>query len=136
MQKVLVDTNVALDYIADRKPFASDAELIFNEADAGTIEAWISALSFTTIYYILRRSNGRMGALQALRKFRTVVRTAPVDAQCMDRALASDFHDLEDAVQYEAAIDAGLEVIITRDPRGFRNAKLSVMSPEQFLKTL
>jgi predicted nucleic acid-binding protein len=136
MQKVLVDTNVALDYIADRKPFASDGELIFNEADAGSVEVWISALSFTTIYYILRPINGRNVALQALRKFRTVVRTAPVDAICMDRALASDFHDLEDAVQYEAAMDAGLEMIITRDPRGFRNAQLPVMSPEQFLKAL
>ncbi len=135
MRKVFIDTNIVLDHLGDRMPFAADAEVIFNEADAGKLELWISALSITTIYYILRRVNGRTSALNAIRRFRTLVRIASVDAACIDRALALNFSDLEDAVQYESALDANIEVIITRDPGGYKRSSIPVMSPEAFLRT-
>ena len=136
MRKVFIDTNIVLDHLGDRMPFAVDAEVIFNEADTGKLELWISALSITTIFYILRRVNGRSAALNAIRRFRTLVKIASVDAACIDRALASNFTDLEDAVQYEAALDAAIEIIITRDPGGYKRSSIPVMSPEVFVRTL
>jgi predicted nucleic acid-binding protein len=135
-RKVLVDTNVAMDYLADRTPFADSAELVFEAAENGEIELWICALSFTTINFLLRRSYGPAPARKALSKLRTLVHVAPVDERCIDRALASDFTDLEDAVQHESAIHSGADIIITRDEQGFKRSRIPVMSPKAFLRTL
>jgi predicted nucleic acid-binding protein len=136
MRKALVDTNVVLDYLANRTPFADDAELVFNAADEGVVELWLCALSFTTLNFLLRRSHGPAAAKRALDKLRTLVRVAPVDERCIDRALASDFPDLEDAVQYECAVQLKADLIITRDSAGFKRSRIPVLTPGSFVRSL
>ena len=41
--------------------------------------------------------------------------------------------DFEDAVQYFSALQAGADLIITRDPKGFKDFDLPAMSPSQFI---
>ena len=52
------------------------------------------------------------------------------------KSLLSDFEDFEDAVQYNSAIFQDCSLIITRDKKGFKNAKISVLSPIEFLASL
>lgn len=136
MRKALVDTNVAMDYLADRHPFADDAELVFDAADNDAVELWLCALSFTTINFLLRRTHGPATAKKALDKLRTLVRVAVVDERCIDRALASDFPDLEDAVQHECAVHMKIDLIITRDTGGYKRSRIPVMTPAAFLRTI
>ena len=57
MKNLLVDTNVIIDVLADRKPFSEAASEIFDHAERGTIKLYISALSYFNIYYVLRKTN-------------------------------------------------------------------------------
>ena len=52
MIQVFLDTNVVIDFLADRKPFSSAAAQIFNASVAGKIKLYISAVSYNNIYYI------------------------------------------------------------------------------------
>jgi hypothetical protein len=49
--KISLDTDVALDHLADRQPFAEYAHRLFALAETGEITLCLSALSFSNLYY-------------------------------------------------------------------------------------
>lgn len=54
----------------------------------------------------------------------------------IDLSLVSGFKDFEDAVQYYSAFQVKADCIITRNKGDFRDDKLPVLAPEEFLATL
>jgi len=55
--KALIDTNIVLDVLLNRKPFVEDAVKTFRQAEKGQIEAYITASSVTELVYILTRTS-------------------------------------------------------------------------------
>lgn len=64
--RVLIDTNVVLDFLQEREPFVENAARLFERIDAGEIEGFIAATTITNIYYIVRRVAGRVVAQDAI----------------------------------------------------------------------
>jgi predicted nucleic acid-binding protein len=56
--RVLVDTNIVLDFLQEREPCLENAVRLFEGIDAGEIEGFIAATTITNIYYIIRRVAG------------------------------------------------------------------------------
>jgi predicted nucleic acid-binding protein len=56
--KIVLDTDVALDHLADRQPFAEYAHRIFALAETGELTICLSSLSFSNLYYILEPQAG------------------------------------------------------------------------------
>ena len=54
--KVLIDTNLVLDLLLNRKPFVAKAVKVFEQAEKGSIEAYLTANAVTDIIYILRKA--------------------------------------------------------------------------------
>ncbi|MEM9858494.1 MAG: PIN domain-containing protein, partial [Bacteroidota bacterium] len=51
------------------------------------------------------------------------------------QALKNDFKGFEDSIQYSTALTVeGIEAIITRNVKDFRNSQISVMTPLNYLK--
>lgn len=133
MKSLFLDTNIAVDLLAKREPFYSASAPIFAMGDRGMVQLFICSLSFTTIFYLLRKQVGKDKAMLILRSFRKLVSVLPVNDRIVDKALQSSFTDFEDAIQYYSAVDSGIETIITRNVKDYRNAKTTVMTPEEFL---
>ena len=55
MKNIFLDTNIILDYLALRQPFYIDADKIFSMAENDVIDLFCSSLSFSTIFYVLRK---------------------------------------------------------------------------------
>jgi predicted nucleic acid-binding protein len=53
--KLFIDTNVVIDVIASREPFVFDSRAIFNLCESGKADGQISALTFCTVSYVLRK---------------------------------------------------------------------------------
>jgi hypothetical protein len=68
-------------------------------------------------------------------KFKTLVQVLPVTDKTVELALSSDFKDFEDGMQYFTAIESDVSILITRNLKDFRTAKIVVMTAEQFLKS-
>ena len=64
----LFDTDVVLDLLLDRKPFAEAAALLFSKAEEGEIQGYVSATTITTIYYLASKTIGTKKAIWATRK--------------------------------------------------------------------
>jgi hypothetical protein len=56
-----------------------------------------------------------------------------VDSRTIDLAIASDFNDFEDAIQYSSAIENNLTIIITRNIKDYKKATIKVVTPETFI---
>lgn len=135
MSKIFADTDVCIDLLSNRKPFNAAAEKLFSLADIGKIEVYVSSLSFANIDYVLRSQYSGHDSQQIIAKFKTLVSVLPVDSKTIDLAIASDFNDFEDAIQYYSAIENGITVLVTRNIRDYKNATIKVVTPETFLIT-
>lgn len=134
--KVFLDTNILLDVLARRNPFFVNAGKIWTMAEHGELEAFVSALSFNNIYYIIRKADGEIKARKALRLLRDVFTAVAPERQIMDQAMDSEIDDFEDAVQYYSAGRVHANYFITRNPQDFPAGGLPIVSPDEFLALL
>lgn len=131
--KILVDTNVVLDLLLDRSPFADSAARIFSLVEKSQVEAALCATTVTTLDYLLTRSLTRADAKKALRGLLELFEIAPVNRSVVEEALQSRMVDFEDAVLSSAARLVGATAIITRNTKDFRNSPVKALDPSEFL---
>ncbi|MBI4718448.1 MAG: PIN domain-containing protein [Planctomycetes bacterium] len=129
---VFFDTNVVLDVLVKREPFYADSAALWTLAERGSIRGQVSAVSFTNVYYIVRRLRNARVARKTLALLRDVFTPVACDAQVLDQALDSDFADFEDAVQFFSAVRGGAACIVTRNPRHFPGKPLPAITPAEF----
>lgn len=96
--RILIDTNVVLDFLQEREPFVENAARIFERIDTGEIEGFIAATTITNIYYIIRRATGAVVAQNAIIQVMTDLNICAVDRDVIEQAIALNFRDFEDAV--------------------------------------
>lgn len=128
--KVLFDTNVVLDFLLDRNPFAATATRLVARVERRELEGLLGATTLTTIHYILARALGKQAAIEAVRDLLALFSVAAVDGRTLSLAADLAFPDFEDAVLHEAARLAGARAIVTRNEDDFRGATLGIDSPE------
>ena len=130
MRHFFLDTNVVFDYLGRREPNGLAAVALFQAAYDGRVTLHVSSLSFSHVFYTLRKQFGAEPAREMLRKIARLVVVTAVDAAVVEAALESAFTDVEDAMQHFAASALPeVEAIVTGDPKGFRESQLLVMSP-------
>ena len=115
MKKIFLDTNIILDLLGERDPFYSSAAQIATLADKGQISMVASALSFSTVHYLLSRIESDIVVRQKLSKFKIICEVSDLTDQVIDKGLISKFSDFEDALQYHCALQASCDLIITRN---------------------
>ena len=133
MTKVFVDTDVCIDLLSGRKPFNATAEILFSLAYSGKIKIYVSSLSFANIDYVLRSQYSTAHSRQIIGKFKTLVNVLSVNSKTIDLAVASDFNDFEDAIQYCCAIENSLTTIVTRNIKDYKKSMIKVLTPETFI---
>lgn len=136
MDKLLVDTNIIIDLLAKREDFYKEAQQLFTLADKGKVCLFISALSLANIHYLLAKTYGKENARRILIQFKVLVEVLALDNKITELALASDFSDFEDAIQYYTAIENGLNIIITRNKKDFKSSSLPVFTAAEYLSRL
>lgn len=132
MKKVFVDTNVVIDLLDKRNGFYMSAVKLFTLSYKGKLSLYISPLTYATAAYILRK-HPQEELRKLLSNLRELSHIVLVDEQTVDEALASEFDDFEDALQYYSAKKENVEVIVTRNVKDFLLSELPVLTPDEFL---
>lgn len=133
--RLFFDTNVLLDHLLDREPFADDATELWSMAERREITGCISAVSFNFVYYIMRHEVDERAARRSVKGLRDVFEIIGVDAQIINQAIDSSFADFEDAIQHACALRAGATHLITRDLADFRRSDVPAVTPDSYLST-
>jgi predicted nucleic acid-binding protein len=134
--KILLDTNIILDFALERQPFYGESEQVFLLAQQRQIEGYVSASTFGDLFYIIRKNKSRDWTLQFLNRLATFCQVATVDRAAITIALAANFRDFEDAIQYATAVINQLDAIVTRNPQDFPVTAPRIMTPNQLIQEL
>lgn len=133
---VLFDTNVILDVLLKRHPFAQSAAGLMAAVERGELSGLLAATTVTTIYYLAAQGVGKQQARKEVAKLLTLFGVAPVNRQVLEAALQLPFKDYEDAVVHEAARHAGAQGIVTRNEADFARATLRIYTPQTLVQML
>lgn len=137
MKSYFIDTNLLLDFLADRQPFSDQAEAIFEYKNQKMVNLFVSAISFNNLYYVIAKIERHKRAIKLLNELSELVNIIPVDQAIIQQSLQSSFSDFEDAIQYYSAISSkSISGIITRNTKDFKRSELPVISPEIAVKLI
>ena len=144
--KLFIDTNIFIEYFERRLQFDS-VRLLFNALEDGIHTGYISVGSFYTIAYIVDQGFKKKGlnklervdlvrsVLLQILEFTTVVE---LDNEALRNSIDNlSFTDLEDAFQYQAALNGDCEMLITLNTKDFKGATpsfIKVVTPQQFVE--
>lgn len=132
MKNIFLDTNVLIDFFADRKPFSMEAARLFNYSIKKKINLYISAVSYNNIYYILRQSCSHIETIKMLTELNEWTVIIGVSKEIINKSLKSDFKDFEDAIQYNCAKSLNkIDFIVTRDTKDFKTSSLPILTPKE-----
>lgn len=137
MKNIFLDTDVLLDFLLKREPFAIFAAKLINLGEQKKVRLHVSSLSFSNLYYLLKKFYSHEQAVEALSVLALLVKIREVNEKTIHQGLYSDFNDFEDSLQYFTAIQSkNIEAIITRNVKDYKHSKLPVFTPEQYLAIL
>jgi predicted nucleic acid-binding protein len=136
MKRVLIDTDVILDFFFDREPFAANAAKVLSLCESGEIKGFITSVIISNVYYLLRQSATHEKVIEKLTLLISIIEVLTTDKDVILKALNSKFKDFEDALQnYSAEVNGQIDIIITRNTKDFKSSSLGIMTPENYLKT-
>lgn len=137
--KLLVDTNVLIDFLSVRRPFYDEARLLMIAGRVGEFELWMTSSQVTDLIYVLS-DGGRQAlmpsVLERLRGLRTFVEVFAVGEAEGDRMLSSAWKDPEDALMFESALSLKADAIITRNAKDFESSLVRAMTAREFFDWL
>lgn len=136
MKRIFVDTNIIIDYLAEREPHNLPVLDLFNDFKDSRYLGMACSLSFVNTHYFLRRELGELQAVRLLKKLESFIAVLPVDEKIISQALESGFGDFEDAVQYYSALHGKADVLLTRDAKGYKKSKIKVCSAADFIREI
>ena len=135
MIKVFLDTNILIDYLAQRTNFYQNAARVVSICGNSGFKLLVSSLSFATASYILSERN-KLSSETIKKLFNNFIVTAEitlVDSLIIRKSISSKFEDFEDAMQYYSAIHENADFIITRNKADFIESTIPVYEPEEFI---
>lgn len=135
MIKVFLDTNILIDYLAQRTNFYQNAARVVSICGNCGFKLLVSSLSFATASYILSERN-KLSSETIKKLFNNFIVAAEitlVDSLIIRKSISSKFEDFEDAMQYYSAIHENADFIITRNKPDFIESTIPVYEPEEFI---
>lgn len=131
--KILIDTNIILDCLMNRKEYITDAERIFKLCETKRIHGCISVLSIPNIIYILRKELDYSQIKKIIDTLSLIFEIVELDGDDLKKACLQNFSDFEDSIQSVHASKSKSNFIVTRNIKDFQNSKVIAIEPKKIL---
>ena len=130
MKRVFLDTNILIDYIQNREG-GDDAKQLLMRGFNHQIDLCASFLTFANIAYVVK---GKVDIYELISTLTSFINVLPMDAKQLREALTLHVRDFEDMLQYQCAISAECDCIITNNKKDFINyCHLPLFTAAEFL---
>jgi predicted nucleic acid-binding protein len=137
MKNIFLDTNVLIDFFADRKPFSINAAKLFDYSLKRKINIYISAISYNNIYYIIRQSLSHSETIKLLNEISEWTNVIDLTKDIINKSLKSDFKDFDNAIQYNCAKSLKkIDCIVTRNTKDFKTSSLPILTPKEAMSLI
>ena len=134
---LLIDTDVLIDFLAERKPFTAAAKRLIRQTKEKGIKTYAAAHSVTNMFYILRKVYPLSRLKQRLLDLCTAIFVVEINAALIRKVLLDNtFDDIEDSLQAECAKSVRADYIVTRNVADYSRSVIPAVLPEDLLKLL
>ena len=132
---LLIDSNVILDVLQNREPHYKFSAKVLGICGANAeIKAFVSALSFANISYIMRKELDAEKIESVYHSLSKIFNFEDFKNADIQTAIKLHWKDFEDAIQFVTAERLKADYIITRNVKDFESKKIPVVTPAEFLK--
>jgi predicted nucleic acid-binding protein len=131
--KILVDTNIILDFLLERDPFHINAIMLMKAIDEGKYQAFITANSITDVVYVAKKKFPLEIIKRAVLELLENIDVIGVNRDDIISAFDLGFNDFEDALQSACSEKEQVEFIITRDKKDYKRSKILAIDVEDLL---
>ena len=133
--KIMCDTNVIIDVLLEREPFAENSCKILSLCEEHRVDGFISASSVTDIYYLVRKHTHSTDlAYKAVGKLLEIVKVCSVTNNDVLTAFQRKARDFEDCLMATCAKSIRCDYIITRNKKDFEEFNIPLLTPTEFLQ--
>ncbi len=135
--KIVFDTNVLLDILAERQPFVNDSLAALDVLDKPGVLGAMTANTVTDLFFLYRKHEpGREKRKTAIRKLMTALEVLDTNGGLCLLALDSPVDDFEDALLAESANGWSANYIVTRNTSDFTNSPIEAVTPKTLISRL
>lgn len=142
--KVFYDTNIILEFLLKRKEGDKVRDILL-WSHGNHVEKFLSSGSFYTLTYLIEKYLKNQGIQDTQNRRHEL--TCILSGLLQEYKIIGEtdwgkaindvrFSDLEDSYQYQTALNAGCNVLLTLNIRDFKqitNSSISIMTPEEFV---
>lgn len=132
--RLLIDLNIILDVLQNRKPFVRDSSLVWKLCETGQVDGFVPALFFPNLVYIMRRELSANDVESIIKSLALIFNVTELKQSDLLRGAELGWKDFEDAVQSAIAERIGADYIVTRNTKDFSKSQVPAISPSKFLK--
>ena len=135
--KIMCDTNVIIDVLLEREPFAEDSCQVLSLCEEHKIDGYVSASSVTDIYYLVRKyTHSTELAYQAVGKMLEIVKVCSVTNNDVLTAFQRKAKDFGVCLLAVCAESARCDYIVTRNKKDFEGFGIPLLTPAELLQRL
>lgn len=135
VNRILIDTNILLDYLLTREPFYEAASNIVSICVDGKVKGCIAAHSISNMFFILRKDYNVKERREILINLCSIFDIEGIDKGKLISGLQNeDFSDFEDCLQMECAKVYGAEYIVTRNIDDYKASEVKAILPKDYLE--
>jgi len=133
MKKIFLDTDVIMDFLTKREPFAVESMKLMEYSNREELGLSMSSLCLSNLHYLISRVEDKAKAREKVKMIMKLVETLPVSKSTVEKAAYSDFKDFEDAIQNFCAKENQIKVIVTRNVKDYSKSSLAIQTPKEFI---
>lgn len=130
---LLIDANIILDVLQNRKGFVDDSSKIWKLCETEQMKGYVSTLTFANLVYIMRKELTPEKIEEVYRKLGLIFEFTDFSPSDLTRAIEMNWKDFEDAVQCATAERVHADYIVTRNVRDFSKSKTTAFTPTELL---
>ena len=132
--KLFIDSDIILDVLAARDNFYEPAASLFDLGYEGKLDLFTTAVVLANVFYILRKKHSIEKSREQIKELRKIIKILPINEKIVDDVLTSKFGDFEDGLQYFAAKENNIPVIITRNVKDYKEKDLIIQTADEFIR--
>ena len=131
---VLIDGNIILDVLQNRKPHAEASSKVWKLCETNLVEGYVSALTFADMVYVMRKELTPEMIQEVLEKMSLIFHFTELSVPDIEKAAGMMWNDYEDAVQAATAERIRAAAIVTRNIKDYQQSMIPAFTPAEFLE--
>ncbi len=132
--RILLDSDVIFDFVSARLPFYHDSLKIFTLAENKLVEVYTLPHLLINVWQIRGQMKIKSKAMiKSIGRLLTFMVILDEPATAVVKAANIARPDFEDSVTIECAVSGGLDYIITRNLKHFKESPIIALTPTEFV---